>query len=195
MKPDYEETGTTATMDRPKNRRSNSSEKSGDQSEMMKKVEAAGRPSAGHKALQHFVGDWKAEVKCWSEPGGKPEVSEGTAKATLTMGGLFLQEDFRGEMMGKPFNGRTLMGFDNVKQVFNNVWLCDNQTSMFITEGKGDQDNQVITLEGTASCPIKGDILMKAIYRLQGPDKHTFEMFDQSGGKDQKTLEVHYTRT
>ena len=141
------------------------------------------------------MGDWKAEVKCWGEPGGKPKVTAGTAKGTLTMGGLFLQEDFHGEMMGKPFNGRTLMGFDNVKQVFNNVWLSDNQTSMFITEGKGDKDNQVITLEGTASCPIKGDILMKVIYRLQGPDKHTFEMFELGGGKEQKTLEIHYTRT
>jgi len=191
MKTDvYEEKHTTQS--RPGNK-SGFSGSEVDQQEMMKKVEAAGTPGPGHKALQPLVGDWKAEVKCWMDPSGSPEVSQGSAKATWTFNGRFLQEDFRGEMMGKPFTGRTLLGFDNTKQTFNSVWMSDTQTSMFTSEGKGD--TKVITLEGKSSCPATGrrDIPMKTVLRIQSPDKHVLEMFDGSKG-NAKTMEITYTR-
>src|SRR5258707_153855 len=92
------------------NYKSTSSSSDHDQEEMMKKVEAAGTPGPAHKALHALVGDWKAEVKCWMDPSGSPEVTQGTAKAAWTFNGRFLQEDFHGQMMGKPFIGRTLLG-------------------------------------------------------------------------------------
>src|SRR6266705_1306156 len=116
------------------------------QEAMMKKMEAAGAPGPAHKALDALVGNWKAEVKCWMDPAGAPEVTQGTAKANWTFNGRFLEEEFHGQMMGKPFTGRTLLGFDNTKQTFNSVWVSDTQTSMFTSEGKGDSGNKVITL-------------------------------------------------
>jgi hypothetical protein len=35
------------------------------------------------------------------------------------------------EMMGQTFIGRTLMGCDNVRQTFNNVWFSGEQSSLF----------------------------------------------------------------
>ena len=163
---------------------------------MMKKAEAAATPGPAHKALQSLAGNWKAEVKCWMDPGGSPEVTQGTAKATWKFNGRFLEEEFHGQMMGKPFTGRTLLGFDNTKQTFNSVWVSDTQTSMFTSEGKGDSGNKVITLEGKASCPATGrkDIPMKTVLRVISPDKHVLEMFDASQGQNAKTMEITYTR-
>jgi len=165
------------------------------QEEMMRKVEAAGTPGPAHKALQPLVGNWKAEVKCWMDPAGSPEVTQGTAKANWVFNGRFLEEEFHGQMMGKPFTGRTLMGFDNTKQTFNSVLVSDTQTSMFTSEGKGDSGNKVITLEGKASCPATGrkDIPMKTVLRVISPDKHVLEMFDGSKGVA-KTMEITYVR-
>ena len=130
------------------------------------------------------------------EPGGQPDVSQATAKISWTMKGRFLEEDFQGEMMGKPFRGRTITGFDNTKQTFNSVWVSDMQTAMFKTEGKGENGNKVITLEGKASCAATGrkDVPMKLVLRVISPDKHTFEMFDGSKGENAKTMEITYTR-
>jgi len=62
----YNDTGSTAVLERTE-------DKSGaEKQEMMKKMEAAGTPGPAHKALEAFVGNWKAEVKCWHEPGGPP---------------------------------------------------------------------------------------------------------------------------
>ncbi|HTG43373.1 MAG TPA: DUF1579 domain-containing protein [Verrucomicrobiae bacterium] len=188
----------TATLDRPGSQPSlvDKNQEDADKAEMMKKVEEAGRPGPGHQALEHFVGKWKAEVKCWMEPGGPPHVNSATATGRWILNGRFLVEEFHGEMMGKPFHGQTLLGFDNTKQTFNSVWVSDMQTSMFVSEGKSKGDNKVITLEGKSSCPAtnRHDIPMKVVLRVLSPDKHTFEMFDESNGANGKNMEITYTR-
>ena len=195
MKNDVADTGSTAVHERPEHK--TDSWKSDAQSqEMQKKMEAAGTPGPAHKALDALAGNWKAEVKCWMEPGSPPQVSQATAKARWTLSGRFLEEEFHGEMMGKPFTGKSLMGYDNTKQTFNSVWVSDMQTSMFTSEGKGDNGYKVITLEGKSTCAATGrkDIPIKSVFRLISPDKHVFEMFDGSKGENAKTMEITYTR-
>src|SRR5436190_3107654 len=186
----YNDTGSTAVLERTE-------DKSGaEKQEMMKKMQAAGTPGPAHKALEAFVGNWKAEVKCWHEPGGAPQVSQGTAKTSWILAGHFLEEEFHGEMMGQPFTGRSLLGYDNTKQKFNSVWMSDMQTSIFTSEGRGESGNKVITLEGKADCAATGrkDVPMKQVFRVISPDKHTFEMFDVSKGENARTMEITYTR-
>ncbi len=193
MRHDTEDGGGAAVLNRGE-RKSGSAQS--DPQEMMKKMEEAGRPGPSHKALEALVGSWKAEVKCWHEPGGAPQVSQGTAKARWKLNGRFIEEEFQGEMMGKPFNGVTLLGYDNTKQKFQSVWMSDMQTSIFESEGRGDAGNKVITLEGKADCPATGrkDVLMRSVLRLLSADKHVFEMYDGSKN-DAKTMEITYTRS
>jgi len=197
MKTDvYEEKGTARSQTQTPRGRFDSPNADVDQEEIMRKVEAAGTPGPEHKALGSLVGNWKAEVKCWMDPGAAPEVTPGIAKATWQLKGRFLQEEFHGQMMGKPFTGQLLLGFDNTKQRFQSVWLSDNQTSMFISEGSGDSGNKVITLEGKATCPATGrkDFPMKTVLRWISPYKRVLEMFDGSKG-NAKTMEITYTRS
>jgi hypothetical protein len=191
MKHTIDDTGSTAVLERPEEK-SGSGKSDAEKQEMQKKMEAAGTPGPAHKALDAFVGNWKAEVKCWCEPGGSPNVSQGTAKASWTLNGHFLESEFHGEMMGKPFNGRSLMGYDNIKQTFNTVWVSDMQTSIFTSEGKGENGNKVITLEGKSNCPATGrkDIPMKTVFRVLSPDNYVFEMFNDGA----KSMEITYTR-
>lgn len=181
------EDGSVAAADR---RRTEDKSGGQDKKAMMKKMEAAGTPGPAHKALDGLVGNWKAEVKCWQEPGGQANVSQATAKCSWILNGRFLEEEFHGEMMGKPFTGRSWMGYDNLKQKYNSVWVSDMQTSMFCSEGKGD--HKAITLEGTSSCAATGrtDVKMKTVFRFLSADKHIFEMYD---GNDKK-MEITYTK-
>jgi hypothetical protein len=195
MKNDVADTGSTAVRERAADKfgaRQSDAEKQ----ELQKKMEAAATPGPAHKALDALAGSWKAEVRCWMDPDGPPNLSHGTAKATWTLNGRFLEEEFRGEMMGKPFIGRTLIGHDTFKQTFNSVWISDMQTSMFTSEGKSGDNPKVITLEGKSSCPATGlkDIPMKSVYRQLTPDKRVFEMYDGSKGADVKTMEITYIR-
>src|ERR1043166_3712852 len=88
--------GSTGVLERTENK-SRSEESGAEQQEMMKKMEAAGTPGPAHKALEAFVGNWKAEVKCFHE-GGAPQVSQGTAKSNWRLNGRFLEGEFHGEI-------------------------------------------------------------------------------------------------
>jgi len=191
MKHTTDDAGSTAVLERPEEK-SGSGKSEAEKQAMQKKMEAAGTPGPAHKALDAFVGNWKTEVKSWCEPGGPPNVSQGTAKVSWTLKGRFLEEEFHGEMMGKPFTGRSLMGYDNIKQTFNTVWVSDMQTAIVTSEGKGEKDNKVITLEGKSNCPATGrkDIPMKTVFRVISPDKYIFEMFNDGA----KSMEITYTR-
>lgn len=59
-------------------------------------------------------------------------MSQATAKASWTLKGQFVEGEFFGEMMGRPFTGRSLLGYDNTK------------TSMFTSEGERDGGYKVI---------------------------------------------------
>ena len=164
--------------------------------EMMQKVIAAGTPGAPHKNLEPFVGEWNAEVKMFMDSSAPPSTSKGSAKSTWAMGGRFVEQEFKGEFMGKPFNGRSFTGFDNVRQKYNSFWIDDMSTGMFIAEGKADKGGKVLTFEGTHSCPETGEThkASKQIIRIISRDKHIYEMYDPSKGANAKTMEITYTR-
>ena len=164
--------------------------------EMMKKAEVAGKPGAAHKALEPLVGEWNAEVKSWMTPGEPPTVSKGTAKSQWVMDGRYVQEEFNGDFMGKPFRGMSLMGYDNRKKKYNTFWIDNMSTIHFTTEGEAAEDGKVITLEGRYDCPMTGekDRRTKQVFRILGPDKHVFEMHEAVKGEMSKTMEITYTR-
>jgi hypothetical protein len=196
MKHEVDDIGAPAATRKRSDNKSRAGKPEPGKEEMQKKMEAASNPGPNHKALEVFVGEWEAEVKCFSDEGAQPNVSHGSSTFKWILNGHFLEEEFHGEMMGKAFVGRGLLGYDNVKQAFNMLWVSDVQTSMFVTEGKGTNNNQIITLEGTTSCAFSGrtDMPIKTVYRLSGKDKFTFEMYDTRKGKDNKSMEITYTR-
>lgn len=164
--------------------------------EVMKKIEAAGAPGASHKSLEPLIGEWTAEVKSWMAPDAPPTISKGTAKAQWVMAGRFVQEDFQSEMMGKPFTGMSLTGFDNQKNEYNSVWVDDMSTSIFKSEGTPSDGGKVITFNGKMDCPITGekDMPVKHVLRIISADKHVFEMHDPRKGEKSMTMEITYTR-
>lgn len=164
--------------------------------EMMKKIEAAGTPGAAHKVLEPFVGEWNAEVKMFMDPSAPPNVTKATAKGTWVMGGRFVQQEFKGEFMGKAFHGLAFTGYDNTRKKYNSFWIDDMSTGMYTSEGQADKAGKVITFEGTHSCPETGEThkASKQVIRVISRDKHIYEMHDPGKGAHSKTMEITYTR-
>jgi hypothetical protein len=164
--------------------------------EMMKKAEIAIAPGAAHKALEPFVGEWNAEVKTWMAPGEAPTLTQGSAKSTWVLGGRYVQEEFTGEFMGKPFRGMSLTGYDNVRQKYRSVWIDDMSTTMVTSEGDADTAGKVFTFGGDYACAMTGEKHKhtKLVSRIINKDKHTFEMHDPARGSDSKVMEITYTR-
>lgn len=153
-------------------------------------------PSEKHKVLENLAGSWNVQSKMFLGPNKPPMESKGTNEAKLILGGRFLAEDYTSPgMMGQPFAGHGLTGYDLSKQKFVNVWVDNTGSWVTTSEGSIDASNKVITLTGPMLDPQSGkNIPSKSVLRIESADKHTMEMFTVIDGKEAKMMELTYTR-
>jgi len=166
--------------------------------EMMK----LGSPGENHKILEPMVGEWTHVVRWWMQPDMEPQESTGTNVNTWIMGGRFLQQETHGimDMGGKsvPFEGFGIVGYDNMKQEFNSVWVDSMVTGMMIGKGTYNPQTRTITDRGTFSCPMTGqkDAPFRSDITFIDANSYIYTMYsvDDKYGKEFKSLEVSYKR-
>lgn len=166
--------------------------------EMMKKYEAAGTPGAPHKVLAETVGTWKTSSQMWHKPDAPPETSKGTAKFKMILGDRWLQQDFSGTAMGKPFKGIGMLGYDNVKGKYESHWYDSMSTAAMAAEGDYDASTKTLKDKGSMSCPLSADKTQEVRSEWQMVDKNkmVFSMYGSGpeGGPEFKMMEIVYTR-
>ena len=160
--------------------------------EVWKKMATPGEP---HKLLAGLAGSWTTTTKEWMEPGKPPTESTGTAEMKMLLGGRFLQQDFTGEMMGQPYTGMGITGYDNLRKKYVSIWLDTMSTGSFVMEGTGSADGKTITLKGQHAEPGGGHMTHRAIWKIVDNNTQTFDMYGaHQGGKEMKEMEITYTR-
>jgi len=154
-------------------------------------------PNENHKLLESLAGEWKTNVKFWMDPKSEPQVSEGTSTAKMIMNGRFLEQSFNGTAMGQPFEGRGILGYDNIKKEFTSTWLDNMATGIMTATGKYDPSSKILTSEGSMSCPMTNEThrWYKDITTITDADHYTYESYmKDKDGKEFKGMEITYTR-
>jgi hypothetical protein len=147
-----------------------------------------------HAFLKQFVGTWTTDVT-WIE-NGQENKSKGTATFTSTYGGRFIHSDYRGEMMGMPFQGSMLMGYNKVQKKFESVWVDSWSTGLSISNGTADSTGKVFTMAGVMDDPMTNQKMhTKEVTTFDGANKMTFEMSKVDGDKVEKMMTIVYTKT
>jgi hypothetical protein len=166
------------------------------QDEMMKAWMAQATPGPTHKALENAVGSWDVKTKMWMAPGAPPAESTGTSENAMILGGRFLEQRYSGTMMGQPFNGIGVTGYDNYKKRVVATWIDSASTSIMEMEGSVDKTGKVITCTGTMNNVIaKKPMKVKSRVTIVDADHHTYESWHTGpGGKWSQDLEITYTR-
>lgn len=156
----------------------------------------ASTPAAAHKVLDPLVGEWDVAAKWWMDPSAPPMETKGTTTKKWILDGRFVQEDYKGEMMGMPLVGHGMTGYDNVKKQYNSFWIDSSSTAMYISLGKASADGKTLTFHGKMDDVMTGekDKPIKFVIKIEGQAKHVFEMYDLGGGKEKKIAEQTYTR-
>jgi len=142
---------------------------------MMQLAEKLATPGEAHKRLDYFVGEWDTSTIVMGMPS-----EAGTQSIKWILGGRQLQSDVNGTLMGRPFEGFGLLGYDNYKKKYTSVW-CDSQSTTLLTsEGLADQSGKVITLYGTMDEWMNDthDKAVKYVYRIVDEDTYEFEIHD-----------------
>jgi hypothetical protein len=166
--------------------------------EINKRWMAYATPGDGHKYLEFFVGSWKGKAKMWMSPDSKPVENMQTATGKMIMGGRYLEAHIKGNFMNMPFEGRQLVGFDNMKKRFITQWIDNMGTGFYPAEGTLDKSGKTRSESGMWLCPISGgDLKVRIVSKIV--DKDTFKMQMYSSGgmhgpKEFKTMEAVYSR-
>lgn len=150
-----------------------------------------------HDFLKKLEGKWKATVKFWMDPAGEPEVSVGTSDAKIIMGGRFLEQAFVGTAMGQPFEGRGILGYDNLKQEYTSIWFDNMATGIMAGSGQYDPETKMLTSEGSMSCPITEEKhrWMKDVTSIKDEDNYIYETYmKDKDGNEFRSMEIVYER-
>ena len=169
-----------------------------DSATMMKNWESYMTPSDAHKIMASWDGSWNGDVTMWQTPDAAPHISKTVSTNKTILGGRYQEAIHTGNMMGMPFEGRSMMGYDNAKKVFTNTWVDNMGTGTMIMEGPWDEATKSITLQGKMIDPGAGntnEIDVKEIYKVIDDKNHVMEMYaTDKDGKEFKTMEIKFTR-
>lgn len=108
----------------------------------------AATPGEEHEKLCEFVGDWSFEATTFLGP--KPETSAGTARFESILGGRYVVQTTRGKMLGQPFDGFALNGFDNVTREYFIFWADSWSTNVYEMRGLRPKQGEPLVLAGQA---------------------------------------------
>jgi len=164
--------------------------------EEMAAWQKAATPGPHHAHFKDLAGAWNAECKYWMQPGTDPQVEKMKTEYKLVFGGRYLTSTLEGTMMGMPFSGMGIAGYDNVKGVHTMVWLDNMSTTLFYSEGTCSDNCSVETHHMTQMDPMTGsEVKVKTVTRFVDNDKHVFEYFMVNpDGSEFKSMEIVYTR-
>ena len=156
----------------------------------------AGTPGAPHQALASMAGTYDCKVRLWAEPGAPAAEETGTATRRMMLEGRVMVEEFSGTMMGMPFSGYGLHGYDNVTGKHWSTWTDSMSTGIMMSEGTCDAQ-KACTFTGSSNDPItKGPYKVRMTSRWTSPTTEVFEMFgpDKKSGQEMKVMEITYSK-
>jgi len=112
------------------------------------------------------------------------------------LNGLYQMGQFRGNMMGRPFEGRSTMGYDNAKKIFVNTWIDNLGSGIIYMTGTFDEKTKTLNLKGQQTDPVTGkDMDIREEMTMIDNDSYTMIMYGAGmDGKEMKFMEGTFKR-
>jgi hypothetical protein len=165
-----------------------------DQAAMMAAYMEKMQPGPAHAMLAQLVGDWAYTITSYENP-EQPMTMTGESTKKMVMGGRYLEETTSGEMMGMPFEGVAITGFDNTSGEFQSIWFDNMSTGMMMAEGPFAEGAPMVMM-GEYTNPMTGDTQnVKMVTEIVDADNHTFKWITVGDdGTETTMMEIAYVR-
>lgn len=160
---------------------------------MMEAWEKAGAPGEPHRRLASTVGTWDATVSFWMDPSAEPTTSTATATREMVMDGRYLRETVEGDMMGAPFRGQGLTGYNNVTGEYESTWVDNHSTAIHTYTGRMEGDRLIMTGEYTD--PLSGETVeTRGEVQMVSDTEERYTSYEDRGDGMVKVMEIVYTK-
>lgn len=148
-----------------------------DQAKAMEAYMKAGAVTADHEALKFFAGRWKVEARMWAAPGAPPTESVNANVGEMILGGRYVRLSYKGEMMGQPFEGLQISGYDNLAKAYTTLWIDNTSTSFYLLKGTYDAARKIYTFTGRWADPAGGETPVRMVIKIVSPDEYVSETY------------------
>lgn len=169
---------------------------SAEQQAAMQAYVKAMTPGPEHEWLASGAGHWTFRGKFWDGSGAPPTESTGTAERSMLLGGRVAMEKVVSEVMGMPFEGMGLTGYDNVTGRYWSTWNDNMSTGVMTSTGSCDRAAKLCRFEGSYSDPMSGKVKSNRMELQQiSPDEEVARSYEIGpDGKEHLTMELTYSR-
>jgi len=164
--------------------------------EMMKSWEAYMTPGSIHKMIAMSDGVWNEEITMWMDPSAPPTKSKAKATNKMILGGRYQESKHVGTFDGKPFEGYSVLAYDNAKKVFQSTWIDNMGTGMMYLEGTWDEPKKTIHFKGNCVDPMSGqDMMVREEFTIIDDNNQKLMMYMTMPGQPEvKTMEITLKR-
>ncbi|MEM1449362.1 MAG: DUF1579 domain-containing protein [Planctomycetota bacterium] len=150
-------------------------------------------PGAEHERLARQVGVWK--VDCTYHQGGEPMQIEAT-ETVEAFGGFYTEATFEANMMGAPFRGRAVLGFEPATGEYVGTWYDTMVPQLFTFRGTFDAAGKGLSMRAEGQDFWSGaPAAYRTVEEHRDDGSRHFEMFMQVEGQPEMKLFTYvYTR-
>ena len=145
--------------------------------EMMAGMMKLATPNEHHAEILKSVGNWSAKTSFIMDPTQPP--SEAPAKMTVKpmLDGKYAMAHFSMDFAGQPFEGYSIIGYDNAHEEYVSIWMDSMSTKITYMTGNKDKEGNLVML-GTSTTPM-GDNPMKIVTTFIDDNHTTDKFYDQ----------------
>ena len=156
------------------------------------RLAALGAPGKHHEYLEPGIGSWELTIKVWRTPDTEPVLSAGSAEARWILGDRFVETSYEGEVLGHPFEARSVEGYDNHAKEYVSTWRDTMGTYTMVFRGGCEEDCQVRTVSAEITDPASGQKLTnKRVTTVVDENSYTYESFIvTASGAEFKNMEL-----
>lgn len=152
-------------------------------------------PMPQHKKIMKGVGTWDVACKYFMDPTGGP--MESTATDTVeALGGFWTVSNFEGNMMGAPFTGKSILGYDPMRGKYVSTWIDSMMPNFWYMEGDFDESGETLNLTGKGPDHTgQGMTDWRITMTVVSDDEQVMRMFmSMPDGSEVMAMENTYTR-
>lgn len=136
------------------------------------------KPAAHHKRLNALVGEWKVRIQYRIKPGLNPETALGRAEFRWILDGHFLEQVVDGKGIAGSYEGRGLIGYDNVLHHYVGSWIDTMNSGMARSTGKLDPDGRTIHFAVKTTDPLEEkEVQFRGYFKILSPNEIQYLLF------------------
>lgn len=164
---------------------------------MIKAWENYMMPGEPHKMLATDDGNWDTDFILYHSADDKnPMKIKMTATSKMILGGRFQESRHIGVMYGKPFEGVSIMGYDNASKKMVATWYDNMGTGIMYLTGEFDAAKKMLSLRGEASDVMTGKAKpYRETYTFVDENTRKMVMYDvDQNGVEYKSIDITMKR-